>query len=255
MGDVLVLTGATGGIGRALYKKTVANHIFEQYFLYCRNPQKLTYLSEINSFDNSICQLIYKDAYTETYAIKYDMQKDFGECILPGNTIAKESIVKLVLTAHTIIPIQRINRMSTKELIQNIETNVLGQISLIQQYVSYCTKNSCELKIVFLNSGAAYRPLNGWSLYCSSKAYLDMFLHCIKKETGYDVVLYDPGVVDTGMQEEIRNTDHEIFDMVDEFKGYKEKGILHKPEDVAEDICEYYLKDWKQKELKEHFHK
>lgn len=255
MGDVLVLTGATGGIGRALYKKTVENQIFNQYFLYYRSPRKLTCLSDAKSSDSSIYHVVFKDVYTEAYAIKYDMQKDFGECVIPSTILGKESNVRLVLTAHTITPIQSINRMSTDELIQNIETNVLGQISLIQQFVSYCTKNSCTLKIVFLDSGAAYRPLKGWSLYCSSKAYVDMFLRCVKQETGFDVVLYDPGVVDTGMQKEIRNTDQDIFDMVDEFKGYKEKGILHKPEDVAEDICEYYLKDWKQKELKEHFHK
>jgi len=60
--------------------------------------------------------------------------------------------------------------------------------------------------IVNISSGAASSPLEGWSAYCASKAGLAMLTRSIHHEYGDRVRVYGfrPGVVDTGMQAEIR---------------------------------------------------
>jgi NAD(P)-dependent dehydrogenase (short-subunit alcohol dehydrogenase family) len=61
--------------------------------------------------------------------------------------------------------------------------------------------------IVNISSGAAYRPLEGWSAYCSAKAGLAMFTRAIALETagrGVRVFGFSPGTIDTEMQVKIR---------------------------------------------------
>lgn len=61
--------------------------------------------------------------------------------------------------------------------------------------------------IVNLSSGAAHRPLEGWTAYCAAKAGLAMVTRSIAleyAEAGIRVFGFAPGVVDTGMQGEIR---------------------------------------------------
>lgn len=61
--------------------------------------------------------------------------------------------------------------------------------------------------IVNVSSGAAIRPLEGWSAYCSGKAGLHMLTRAIALETlsqGIRVFGFQPGVTDTDMQVLIR---------------------------------------------------
>src|SRR6185436_10822491 len=61
--------------------------------------------------------------------------------------------------------------------------------------------------IVNVSSGAAYRPLEGWSSYCAAKAGLAMMTQSIALETaGSGICLFgfSPGTIDTDMQVKIR---------------------------------------------------
>ena len=62
-------------------------------------------------------------------------------------------------------------------------------------------------RIINLSSGAAHRPLEGWSAYCAAKAGLAMLTRSLALEYGEQGIRafgFSPGVVDTGMQAEIR---------------------------------------------------
>jgi len=61
--------------------------------------------------------------------------------------------------------------------------------------------------IVNVSSGAAYRPLEGWSAYCAGKAGLAMVTRSIALETtgkAIRVFGFSPGTIDTDMQVKIR---------------------------------------------------
>jgi NAD(P)-dependent dehydrogenase (short-subunit alcohol dehydrogenase family) len=61
--------------------------------------------------------------------------------------------------------------------------------------------------VINVSSGAAHRPLQGWSAYCSAKAGLAMLTAALALETaqlGVRVFGLAPGVVDTEMQVTIR---------------------------------------------------
>ena len=61
--------------------------------------------------------------------------------------------------------------------------------------------------IVNVSSGAALRPLEGWSAYCAGKAGMAMLTQAIKLEeaaNGIRVFGFQPGTTDTDMQVLIR---------------------------------------------------
>jgi NAD(P)-dependent dehydrogenase (short-subunit alcohol dehydrogenase family) len=61
--------------------------------------------------------------------------------------------------------------------------------------------------IVNVSSGAAHRPLEGWSAYCSAKAGMYMLTRALHLETnsqGVRTFGFAPGTVDTDMQVKIR---------------------------------------------------
>jgi NAD(P)-dependent dehydrogenase (short-subunit alcohol dehydrogenase family) len=61
--------------------------------------------------------------------------------------------------------------------------------------------------IVNVSSGAAYRPLEGWSAYCAGKAGLAMLTRSVALETtgkGIRIFGFSPGTIDTDMQVKIR---------------------------------------------------
>jgi benzil reductase ((S)-benzoin forming) len=80
-------------------------------------------------------------------------------------------------------------------------------------------------------------------MYCSTKAGLDMLTKVVAKEqkkikNGVKITSVYPGVVDTDMQEEVRNTSKENFKSVQRFIDFYEKGALATPKQVAEQIYE-----------------
>ncbi len=61
--------------------------------------------------------------------------------------------------------------------------------------------------IINVSSGAAHRPLEGWSAYCTGKAGLAMLTRAIDLEhsaAGIRVFGFQPGTTDTDMQVTIR---------------------------------------------------
>lgn len=113
----------------------------------------------------------------------------------------------LINNAGIIEPMSYLKDSDPVEWEANIKTNLLG--------VYYGCRAALPVMIeagggVILNvsSGAAHRPLEQWSAYCSGKAAVAMLTRCVALEsqgTGVCVYGFQPAVVDTGMQEKIRS--------------------------------------------------
>jgi len=93
------------------------------------------------------------------------------------------------------------------------------------------TENEVTLLCANVTSGAAERPVYGWSAYCSTKASINMYTKTVALEqdelkTGNKVIAFSPGIMDTAMQEKIRASSPEEFAEVDKFRDYKKNNIL-----------------------------
>jgi len=235
----LVVLGATGEIASNVLGLCFKENTFDKYFLYARNSEKLNKVKEENRNEKIHC-------------ITYEMESgyDIAKLSTEDQLHDIEEII-LLMIAYTINPIEEIGLFGSERIKKNINVNVFSQVTFIDYFCGMAKKNNIKLKVVFMDSGAAYNPINSWSLYCSSKAYMSMYLRCLQKEQGIPVVLFEPGVIDTSMQKIIRESSCNVFDRVDEFIGYKEKDMLNKPSVVAEQIYKRYLLNWTAFDIKE----
>lgn len=112
----------------------------------------------------------------------------------------------LVNNAGVIGPIGRMTEVSPEDWGRNIETNLIAAFHAIQLAIRGMLPRGGGV-IVNLSSGAAHRPMEGWSAYCAGKAGLAMLTRQIHEEYGAAGIRaygFAPGVVDTGMQVSIR---------------------------------------------------
>jgi NAD(P)-dependent dehydrogenase (short-subunit alcohol dehydrogenase family) len=111
----------------------------------------------------------------------------------------------LVNNAGVIAPIGPLADADPAAWARNIAINLVGPV-LVTRSALPLLRDARGL-IVNISSGAAHRPLEGWSAYCAGKAGLAMVTRSLALElegTGVAAVGFRPGVVDTEMQVEIR---------------------------------------------------
>jgi len=149
--------------------------------------------------------------------------------------------IYLVNNAGVVDPIKPVGKASTSELITNVRVNLLAPMVLSDLFIRNTISIPTNKVIVNVSSGAANRPVYGWSSYCSTKAGIDMFtrtagLEQTNEQYPVTVISFSPGVMDTDMQSTIRQSDKDDFTDVDEFIRYNEKGMLRSTEYVAETL-------------------
>lgn len=229
---VLVVTGSTGGIGSCIVEKAVKSLGIEKIYCMYRDEDKF----RRQAFAGS----------RKVVPVRHDASRP--DEILPFMQELGHVSFKRIVCIHTaflIGPIQRAGDYLPDEIKRNAAVNMVDFVFLINGLLKIRHAQGMELKIINIDSGAAYQPLEGWGLYASSKAFANMFLKTVQLENpGVKVVSYEPGVVDTRMQEEIRNTDDAVCSRAAVFRKYYDEGMLRSPDAVAEDIFVRFVEGW-----------
>lgn len=213
----VIVTGVSRGLGKALFfelKKRNINLIGIVRKLY-----------DVSDYGNNL--------------VEHDFSQD--DLMFLDELISKMDNTKDVVyvnNAGSIIPIGQIGCLDTIKIKESIMVNYYTPTLIINKLVEFCCNYGLTLKIVHISSGAAEYPINGWGMYCSSKAAIKMFLNVLELQdkSNVKISIIDPGVMDTEMQELIRNTSSTEFPRINEFRGFKTKGLLNAPSVVAKRI-------------------
>lgn len=217
-----IITGGSKGLGKALCNQ------FEM------NEYEVVEFSRSGATDYSIpCDFADYESATNIVQNKLKLlaEKSYEEIVLINNV-------------GTISPIGPIAVHSPKEYKDNVHINFLSSIMVSGVFSNCFQDHKCLKTIIYISSGAVARPKYGWSLYCGVKAGLEQFfksysLEQSKCEHPIRVVTCDPGIIDTSMQEAIRNSKEELFPEKSRFIGFKNNEELMPAEYVAKEI---YLK-------------
>jgi len=175
----------------------------------------------------------------QNYSVEnfYFLEADLTDNILDKKLNIIKKIVKgneicFINNASIIEPILKIEDISIDALDQTILVNIKSTI-LISKYL-LLHFNNLKLSFVNITSGAANRAISNWSLYCSSKAFIQMFFRVAESEyKQHRFFNIDPGVMDTKMQRSIRESD---FPDVLNFQNLKKDEKLKSPKVVALEI-------------------
>ena len=221
MKKVFIITGADRGLGEGFVDVLIKDN---------------------NNFVISMSRSLSEAQKTYTSDSFYFLKADLSDNAIDKkisfiNILINNEDVCFINNAVVIEPIDKIENLQDQDIERTISVNIKATIQLTK----YLLRNFNENKLTFINisSGAANRAISNWSLYCSSKAFIQMFFEVAEIEyRQHRFFNIDPGVMDTNMQKSIRNSD---FPDVSSFKGLQEQGKLKAPKQVALEILNAVL--------------
>ena len=134
-------------------------------------------------------------------------------------TIDSENLL-LINNAATIGEILPLNLKKETDIINEYNLNIITPTILCSKFISTYTDK--KKMIINIGSGAANHAIASWNTYCASKSALDMLTKVILEEKHKNLTVFSihPGVVDTDMQKEIRESDTNFFPSHQKFVDY-----------------------------------
>jgi len=209
----IIITGISKGIGKAIFNKIPET--FEVIGI-SRSLEVANESSKKNIIKCDLSNLIEVE------------RLDFGFCQPDIDLI-------FINNAAIIEPIAMNGNISTHSIEEIYKINVIAPMILVQKLLKL-TKPE-KIKIINITSGVAKNPLQGWSMYSSTKAAIEIFFKTLVLEfPNIKLINFDPGVVDTEMQAKIRSKNIKEFPLVENFRDLKNKNILQNAKSVAVDI-------------------
>jgi len=162
--------------------------------------------------------------------------------------ILRADKVVLINNAANLGDVKHVGGIDNQKIIDAYNLNLITPVILANNFISEYSELECEKIILNISSGAGRKPIDGWNVYCSTKAGLDMFSRVLKDEITIDssnikVLSLAPGIIDTEMQSEVRRSNEMSFSNIERFKYYKESGYLVAPEITAKQVLRFIDED------------
>ena len=147
--------------------------------------------------------------------------------------------ITLINNAGTLGKMDVLKDIPLSDIQATISINYITPMTLSSVFSKRLENYSGIKKIRNISSGAANGAYHGWSVYCSTKAAMDSFSRVLAVEQMNEtnpvhVLSIYPGVIDTGMQAEVRNTSKKEFSNVERFRQMKQNNDLSSPEEISE---------------------
>lgn len=226
--DLYVITGVSRGVGESLARLALKNGDYVVGLSRSFNQSLMEYGESISG-DIECYSLDFSDSdEVEVWADGFFEQIDES----------RFENIYLVNNAGMVDPIKTTDRLKASDISKSFNVNLVSLMTISSSFIRHFENVKKRKRIFNISSGAARDPYHGWSVYCSTKAAVDMFTRCVDEEqrklsNPVEITAFAPGIVDTSMQNTIRTSNVKDFPMLETFKKFKQNGNLRKPEDVA----------------------
>lgn len=227
--SLVIITGGSKGIGLALCK-----HFLEKGFT-------------VYSLARSKNEIINKNL--RQISVNLSDSEKIEQIVVPlfkNLSTQKWKQVIFIQNAGRLGNINYINNLDTKDIKKSINLNYTSPVLMSKCFINHFEKSNQPKKIIFIGSGAASNPYDGWSVYCSTKAALEKFAETIaseqtKKNNGFQIFVIRPGVVETAMQEQIRKCSENEFAQKEKFVHLFQNNELFTSDKVAKLLFNYVI--------------
>jgi len=132
--------------------------------------------------------------------------------------------------AGVIEPMLPLRDIASADFRRHVGINLDGVFHGTRAFVRHLRRTGKGGVLINISSGAAWQGYAGWAPYCASKAGVERLTETVQIEeqaAGLRAHAVAPGVVDTGMQDLIRNCTPEQFPMVERFREMKRTGSFN----------------------------
>lgn len=216
------ITGSSKGLGKALAELLLQN---ENNFVfgYARSSSIIHKRYYHKHIDFANLEAVQK--------IKFPELKEVEKIVLVNN-------------AGIVGEIKHVGNLTNQKIVDCYTINLIVPSMLSNEFVKTYQKVSAEKLVVNISSGASQSAIDGWIVYCASKAGLDMFSKVLQEEsninkTNINVLSIAPGIIDTEMQQQIRSADTSNFSNINRFIEYKKNGDLASAQETAKKILRF----------------
>lgn len=216
MKKTVVITGTNRGLGKAFVDVLIKD---QDCF--------------IISISRSLSEEQKSYSSKQFYFLELDLSKDnIGAKITVLKDLIGDEPIYFINNASIIEPVVKIEDLDLDAIDKTIAVNIKSTMVISNYFLKNFKTN--PLTFVNISSGAANRAICNWSLYCSSKAFIEMFFKVAECEyPQHSFFNINPGVMDTGMQKILRDSN---FPDVENFKDLHKEGQLKAPTNVASEI-------------------
>ncbi|MCG8802909.1 SDR family NAD(P)-dependent oxidoreductase [Tenacibaculum finnmarkense] len=224
--NIIIITGGSKGIGKALAQKYAS----ENYTVFSLARTS----ADLKNIKNIKVDLADSIATQNIFTALLDK-------IIHQNSTSKITSITLVNNAGRLGKIANLENLEASDIAKSMQLNITTPFILSGLFIKKTQDLACKKQIINISSGAAKKPYEGWSVYCTSKAAIDMLTKTIASEqseieNGVKCIAIYPGVVATDMQIQIRNTKETDFKNVQRFIDLKNQNKLYTPSFVADTI-------------------
>lgn len=152
--------------------------------------------------------------------------------------------VTLINNAGVIPQINPLSDIDADDLARALRVGLEAPMQVTAAFLRATEGWQAPRKVLNISSGLGRRAMASQAAYCAAKAGMDHFTRCLALEEalkphGAKVCSLAPGVIDTGMQEQLRAADPKAFPDRESFVGLKTGGVLTSPEDAAARILAF----------------
>ncbi len=219
MSSITFIAGGSKGLGQALCEQfQQANH---QVFEFSRSGSGPHHID---------CDFSQPEQASQIFQQCFDQQKE-----------ANPQQVNLIINTAILAPFGGLAQAEAKQIKQHLAINIESTVALIQAFAASFQDSPANKTLAYISSGAARRAIAGLGLYSASKAFFERLVDTMAEEQRaqpqpIDCLVINPGVMNTGMQAEIRSQSEADFPMLPWWQSLYEQGQLADPDDIAR-IC------------------
>ncbi|WP_044397912.1 SDR family oxidoreductase [Lacinutrix sp. Hel_I_90] len=217
---VIIITGASSGIGEATAKKLAKNGA--KVVLMARSEDQLNALKKVIEKDHGQALVAVGDV-TKSNDFKTALEK----------TVKAYGKVDGLINNAGLMPLSFVEKLKTEEWDQMVDVNLKGVLNGVASVLPELIRSKGGA-IINVSSMAAHRYFPGGAVYCATKSAVKMFSEGLRQELtpkyGINVTSIEPGAVDTNLADTI--TDEDIKEKMEDMQ----KMTTLESEDIANAI-------------------
>lgn len=216
MSTITILTGANRGLGAAMAD------------ILARSGQHLVTLSRHPTPGLGELAQLHGTALTHFSVDLSDEQAVQAAAPRIAERLAGHDRVRLIHNAGIVTPVKQSTDLTVLDEIRKaFLVNIESPIFLTAHFLK-ATSNAEDRRVMLISSGAGRSPTSGWAVYCATKAAMDRYAQVLQLDCGKTarIASMAPGIIDTGMQAEIRGFSAQDFPSIERFIGFHKQQQL-----------------------------